>query len=57
MASINIVGTKGDKSDPAFRYKMPRMVVKIEGSGNGIKTGTFRSIFDVFRNADRFFQK
>ena len=52
MASINIVGTKGDKSDPAFRYKMPRMVVKIEGSGNGIKTGTFRSIdFDVFKIA------
>eukprot|EP00438_Fugacium_kawagutii_P013353 Skav207022 [mRNA] locus=scaffold2740:235230:237515:+ [translate_table: standard] len=35
MAMCNIPSTN---TDPQYRYKMPRLMAKIEGRGNGAKT-------------------
>ena len=36
---MNIVGTDKTKAlDPHYRYKMPPLVIRVVGSGNGIKT-------------------
>ena len=36
MALINVDSNVSD--DAFYRYKMPRLLVKVEGTGNGIKT-------------------
>jgi translation initiation factor 5 len=35
MAALNI---KSDVTDQFYRYKMPKLIAKVEGKGNGIKT-------------------
>jgi len=38
--------------DPFYRYKMPRLVAKVEGKGNGVKT-VIPNMVDIARSLDR----
>mmetsp|Transcript_13481 Transcript_13481/g.22136 ORF Transcript_13481/g.22136 Transcript_13481/m.22136 type:complete len:458 (+) Transcript_13481:287-1660(+) len=42
----------GDIDDPTYRYKMPRLQIKVEGRGNGIKT-VIPNMIDVARSLHR----
>ncbi|KAI8815108.1 domain found in IF2B/IF5-domain-containing protein [Cladochytrium replicatum] len=49
MAAINI---RRDEKDPFYRYKMPRLISKVEGRGNGIKT-IIPNMSDIARSLSR----
>ncbi|KAJ1967588.1 eukaryotic translation initiation factor 5 [Dispira parvispora] len=49
MATINI---RRDVKDSFYRYKMPRLISKIEGKGNGIKT-VIPNMADIARSLSR----
>lgn len=47
-----MINIGGDSDDKSFRYKMPAVLVKLEGSGNGTKT-ILRNIVSVAGALDR----
>ncbi|OAF63910.1 hypothetical protein A3Q56_08385 [Intoshia linei] len=49
MAQVNI---NGDPHDTHYRYKMPMILGKIEGKGNGIKT-VISNIVEIAKSINR----
>ncbi|KAG4914198.1 hypothetical protein JHK82_054780 [Glycine max] len=54
MALQNIGAANSD--DAFYRYKMPRMITKIEGRGNGIKTNVVNMV-DIGKACSKFDEK
>lgn len=51
MSTINIAGLT-PVDDPSYRYKMPKVLGKVEGRGNGIKT-VLMNVTDVAASLNR----
>lgn len=52
MASVQFVNVRRDVDDKFYRYRMPVLLTKIEGKGNGIKT-VIPNMSDVSRSLSR----
>lgn len=50
MSMLSIPSYKTD--DPNYRYKMPKLVAKVEGRGNGIRTNIV-NMGDIARSLKR----
>ncbi|EER20129.1 eukaryotic translation initiation factor, putative [Perkinsus marinus ATCC 50983] len=48
----SMVNIPSDDDDPAYRYKMPKLIVKVEGRGNGTTTNIVNMV-DVARALKR----
>ncbi len=51
MSDVLIPILKNTK-DPHYRYKMPKLTAKVEGSGNGIKT-VVTNMVQIAKSLDR----
>lgn len=50
MSNINM--SSSESHDPFFRYKMPRVLLKHEGNGNGVKT-VLKNLRDISKSLNR----
>jgi translation initiation factor 5 len=50
--SAPMINIRRDVQDPFYRYKMPKLMIKIEGKGNGIKT-VIPNMSDIAKSLNR----